>query len=134
MPSNILIHADTSGTLSTIDDNAPMMVVISTGSWILVFMPCASSDRIPTCDSADTAIRMPRKNRIVGMSMVCSADDTRPPSLESILKCFTQNSVTPQITPSDNMMPMNGGRPVTVLKIGTNSKPETPMMSIALLK
>ena len=71
---------------------------------------------------------------MVGISMVCNAEETRPPILESILKCFTQNSVTPQITPSEIMIPMKGGRPVNVLNKGTNNSPETPIMSIALLK
>ena len=101
---------------------------------MLVFISSASVFSTPTSESADTAIRIPRKNRIVGISMVCNADETRPPILESILKRFTQISVIPQMTPNEIMMPIKGGRPVMVLKMGTNSKPETPIMSIALLR
>ena len=71
------IDAATSGTLSMTDESRPMMPVMVKTSWMFLSRNWATSVRMPALCSADTDIRMPRKKRMVGMSMCLSTFDTR---------------------------------------------------------
>ena len=71
------IHAATSGTLSITDESTPMTPAIVKTSCTCLSSQLATSVSTPALCSAATDIRMPRKKRIVGMSICLSTFETR---------------------------------------------------------
>ena len=71
------MQAATSGTLSTTDERMPMAPAMVNTSWTFLSSQSAMSVSTPPVCNAPTAIRMPRKKRIVGMSMCLRTLDTR---------------------------------------------------------
>ena len=125
--SYIPIAPATKGTLSKIADKNPMNIFIiyklplNTSSRIL-----ANEFKIPVDCKLPTANNIPKKKNIVDASIFDSA-----PTTVSECFCFLSLflwiiSVTVHSTPKLNSIPKYGGKCVTVLNTGTNSKPKTP--------
>ena len=73
----IPMQAATSGTLSITDDSMPMTPAMVNTSCTCLSSQFATSVSTPAVCSAATDIRIPRKKRIVGMSICLSTFVTR---------------------------------------------------------
>src|SRR5690606_16862347 len=88
---------------------------------------------IPRVSRDDTANRIPKKKRTLGVSIrrsVCATEYCLWVSTSSFLWMI---SVTNHKMDKANNMPIKGGKCVKLLKIGTNKSSKTPSIKINLL-
>ena len=125
------MEAATSGTLSTTALARPMrLTMIASLPTVLVSQP-ARLLRMWVCSRVATASRMPMKKTMQLKSMRLRALTRLRCSLNSSSSLLRwSSSPTSQRMPRPKRMPMNGGRWVTLLKIGTEMRVPMPMQNM----
>ena len=119
----------------TTDERIPTAVAIENASWTCVSRKCAASESTPAYCRPDTAISIPRKKSMVGISICFTTLATRFLIDSSMprLRSYTI-SVHTHSTLSEIIMPIYGGSPVRLLNTGTKSRPRIPPISTLRLK
>ena len=124
------IAAATRGTLSTIEDSNPSTIEIRYVLCTSLSSQPATDPRIPVDCSTATAMSIPRKKRIDGMSMREMTWGTRCSSAFSSILWLYMISVKIHNKLSTKRIPIKGGRCVMDLNMGTKMSPPTPRKKI----
>ena len=99
----------------------------------LALRDSAAISKWPASWRADTASRIPKKNNTLAESIFLRTPTTESLDLSSIFFSLCKISVKNHIAPKDSIIPMKGGKWVTVLKNGTKSSPKTPQIKTMFL-
>mmetsp|Transcript_48054 Transcript_48054/g.82006 ORF Transcript_48054/g.82006 Transcript_48054/m.82006 type:complete len:274 (-) Transcript_48054:409-1230(-) len=121
--------AATSGTLSMTADANPMTAAMTFTLPIASLRVCARSFSSPEDSRAPTLRRTPKKKRMPEVSNLPRADGTFRVSRDSPA---WMTSVSTHMTPNPPSIPRYGGRPVSSLNTGTNSKQRMPVANTML--
>ena len=110
-------------------DNKPNVNTAQFWFGIIADNCCAKVVSHPTLSNAPMLNKMPKKNKILGVSIFCKAVSTLTLCLScsSFLPC--KISVSIHRIPKPNNMPKKGGNCVTILKTGTNNNVQMPTVN-----